>query len=192
MSRVQRALRQLPPSEPAEPLPAPVYTPTLGSKVDAIQKHHEWLSRIASIDICAFSDGSSEGPGRSSWGYALQRGGRTFQKGHGILHGGEVYDAEIFGATIALRAALSARRNCEKIFVLLDNQATVMALNTRKSVSSIRIAKLWNSLAKSVNTEYRLVPGHSRISGNEEAEAEARTTQIDLPEKHIINPSLLS
>ena len=36
---------------------------------------------------------------RGTWplflGYVLQRGGTTFEKGNGTLHGGEVYDAEL-------------------------------------------------------------------------------------------------
>lgn len=181
MSRIQRAFRQLPKSEAAEPLPGPVYTPTHGTKAEGKRIHWNWIGLLTSVDICAYSDGSSEGPGRSSWGYVLQRGGTTFQKGRGALHGGEVYDAEIFGATVALRAALSARQNSEKIFVLLDNQAAVTALQTGKSTSSIRSTKLFHDLAKSVNAEFRWVPGHSKIIGNEEADAEARAALQELP-----------
>lgn len=149
------------------------------------------MSTIAPTDLCAYSDGSSEGPGRSSWGFALQRGGTTFRKGHGVLYGGEVYDAEIFGATIALREALSARNNSEKIYILLDNQAAVLALTTGKSASSIRLTRLFHCLAKSVNADFRWVPGHSKISGNEEADAEARTTLRDLPERQT-QPNYIS
>lgn len=184
MSRVQRALRQLPHSEAAEPLPTPVYYSPPGIKEDGLLDHHNLMSTINAIDICAYSDGSSEGPGRSSWGYVLQRGGATFQKGHGTLHGGEVYDAEIFGATMALRVALSARRNNEKIYILLDNQAAVMALQTGKSSSSIRLTKLFHNLAKTSNAEFRWVPGHSNVRGNEEADAEARIALRDLPERN--------
>lgn len=80
---------------------------------------------------------------------------------------------------------MSARRNNGKIFVLLDNQAVVIALNIGKSASSIRLTKQSHSLAKSVNAEYIWIPGHSRISGNEQADAEARTALKDLPERHI-------
>ena len=107
MSRLQRAYRQLPQAEAPEPLSAPAYILTLGTKEDGVMKYELWLGTVTPTNLCAYSDWSSEGPGRSSWRLALQRGGRTIQKGHGTLHGGEVYDAEIFGATIALRAALS-------------------------------------------------------------------------------------
>ncbi len=83
MSRVQHAYRQLPRAEAAETLPAPVYTLMLGTKANGVINHELWLSSIAPSDICAYSNGSSEGPGRSSWGYALQRGGITFQRDEG-------------------------------------------------------------------------------------------------------------
>lgn len=90
-----------------------------------------------------------------------------------MLHSGEVHDAGIFGASCALRAALSIRQNNEKIFVFLDNQVAVMALRAGKSSISIQLARLFHSLATSVNAELRWVPGHLNIGGNEEADAEA-------------------
>ncbi|KAI1007857.1 hypothetical protein K3495_g373 [Podosphaera aphanis] len=139
MSRLQRAFRLLPPSaESAEPLLAPLYFHPQATKAQGIINHEDWIRTIPSSVICAYSDGSSEGHGRFSWGFVLQRGDITFKKDQGILHGGEVYDAEIFGATMALRAALSIRRSGEKIYVLLDNQAAVRALQTGRTSSCLR------------------------------------------------------
>lgn len=76
----------------------------------------------------------------------MQRRGTTFHKEYGILHGEEVYDAKIIGTTVAFRAAMFTRQNSEKIFVLLDNHAAVIALQTGKSPSSIRLTKLFNRL----------------------------------------------
>lgn len=100
MSRIQRAFRQLPQSsENVETLLAHIY------------------------NTSSRSDGSSEGHGRSAWGYALQRGGTTFQKNQETLHGVVAFDAELLGATIALQAALSNRRNEEgKIFCWINQQ----------------------------------------------------------------------
>ncbi|KAI0996060.1 hypothetical protein K3495_g12121 [Podosphaera aphanis] len=58
-----------------------------------------------------------------------------------------------------------------------------MALSTGKSASSTRLTKLFHCLAKSVNAKFRWVPGHSKISGNEEADAEARAALRDLSER---------
>ncbi|POS83083.1 hypothetical protein EPUL_005064 [Erysiphe pulchra] len=59
-------------------------------------------------------------------GFVLQRGGINFNRGRGILHGGEVFDAELYGATAALHAALSVRQTGVNIFILLDNQAAII------------------------------------------------------------------
>lgn len=122
---------QLPPStETPEAQSAPVYSENLGTKVEGIVAHQQWAKSISSTDICAYSDGSSEGHGRSAWGYVLQRRGETFDKNNGIIYGGEIFDAEVAGAAHALRAAVSKRQGGENIFVLLDNQAAVSALQT--------------------------------------------------------------
>lgn len=155
LSRIQHAFRQLPQGDSAEPLSAPTYTLMLGVKTDAMHKYQQWLCTINPADICAYLDGSSEGLGRSYRGFILQRGDITFQKGNGTLHSREVYDAEILVSTIALRAALFMRRNTEKIYILPDNQATVMTLSTGKQTFSIRLIDLFYNLAKSLNPEFK-------------------------------------
>lgn len=57
---------------------------------------------------------ATEGPECSKWRYVLRSGGKAFPKCYGILHGGERYNAEIFEATMALRAVLDTRLNGEK------------------------------------------------------------------------------
>ncbi|KAI0996532.1 hypothetical protein K3495_g11646 [Podosphaera aphanis] len=159
MSRVQRAYRLLPPAELAEPLPPPVYHIKLGTKPEGVEAHSKWVCSVSPTDICAYSDGSSIGHGRSSWGFVLQRGGVTLENGRGALHGGEVYDAEIVGATAALKAAILARRIGEKIFVLLDNKAAVQALQTGKSTSCLQKIRIIHHVARKVNVVVRWVPG---------------------------------
>ncbi|KAI0994969.1 hypothetical protein K3495_g13213 [Podosphaera aphanis] len=181
MSRVQRAYRLLPPAELAEPLPPPVYHIKLGTKPEGVEAHSKWVCSVSPTDICAYSDGSSIGHGRSSLGFVLQRGGVTFEKGRGALHGGEVYDAEIVGATAALKAAILARRFGEKIFVLLDNQAAVQALQTGESTSCLQKIRIFHHVARKVNAVVRWVPGHSKITGNEEADEQARAALQELP-----------
>lgn len=98
----------------------------------------------------------------------------TFQKGKGILHGGEVYDAEILGASMALLAATLARRPGENIYVLLDNQSAVGALLSWKTSSYIRLTQEFLASARKAEAVVRWVPGHSGIGGNEEVDKEAR------------------
>lgn len=119
------------------------------------------MSSASTVDVCAYSDESSEGLGRSSWGYVLQVGGIVYKKGHGILHRGKVFDAEISSATIALGVALSMRQDGEKIFVLLENQVAVMALQTGKLSASIQLTNLFHNLVKAVEVEFRWVLARS-------------------------------
>ncbi|POS84839.1 hypothetical protein EPUL_004095 [Erysiphe pulchra] len=180
-TRATRAYRQLPPAEAAEPLTKPCYCENIGNKSQGAEAHTHWANRVESTEICAYSDGSSEGHGRSSWGHVLKRAGETFRMSSGILHGGEIYDAELCGATMALLAALSTRIGNEKIFVLLDNQAAVRALKTRKKSSCLRLTQSFHDVARKSNVEVRWVPGHSKITGNEEADSEARKALRLLP-----------
>lgn len=57
-----------------------------------------------------------------------------------------------FGATFALRVALSVRSNVEKILVPLDNQAAVLALQTGKAAASfsIQLTSLFHNQVKTV------------------------------------------
>ncbi|KAI1002761.1 hypothetical protein K3495_g5442 [Podosphaera aphanis] len=103
-----------------------------------------------------------------------------FDSSDGALHGGEVHDAEIVGATAALRAAIQARRFGEKIFVLLDNQAAVHALQTGKSTSCLQKTRIFHHVASKVNAVVRWVPDHSKITGNEEADEQARAALEEL------------
>lgn len=94
MSRTQRTYQQLLSAETSKPLSAPNYDSKLDSKSDSVDTHSQLVSLIHSIDICAYSNGSPEGHGRSFYGYVLQRDRKAFEKGNGVLHGNKVYDAE--------------------------------------------------------------------------------------------------
>lgn len=60
----------------------------------------------------------------------------------------------------------------------------MIAVTTEKSKSSIRLLlELFHCLAKSLNGEFRWMPDDSKISGYEEADAEARTAVRDLPDR---------
>ena len=137
MSRVQRAFRQLPQAESAEPLQAPKYVTQQDNKKNRVERFKQWANSIGPTDISAFSDGSSIGHGRSSWGYCLLHGNTILHPNHGPLHGGEVFDAEIMGAFKALERATNLARDGQKIYILLDNQAAVRAVQTGVTSSSM-------------------------------------------------------
>lgn len=66
MTRVQRAFQQLPLAEDVVPLATPAFTEHLRTKLQAVEAHTKWEISISSKDIYAFSDGRSEGHGRST------------------------------------------------------------------------------------------------------------------------------
>ncbi|KAI0993393.1 hypothetical protein K3495_g14791 [Podosphaera aphanis] len=82
---------------------------------------------------------------------------------------------------MALRAALLARQEGQRIYVLLDNQAAVSALQTGRSSSCLRLVRIFQDVARKAKAEIIWVPGHSKISGNEEADAEACAALQRLP-----------
>lgn len=195
MSRVQRTYRELPEAEPAGPLPGPGYLVKLGNKEVELEDCKRWLANVPASEICAYPDGSSEGHGRSSWAFVLKRDGRTILTGRGIVHGGEVLDAEIVGARKALEAALkilgnerqSSGSRPPRINIVMDSQQARKAILTGNTSSSSSDVDAFRSLSRQAQETVlvRWIPGHSGIQGNEEADTAARATLRDLPDRDI-------
>lgn len=189
MSRVQRAYREVPETESPEPLPPPVYPIKSVTKQVEREASARWIDNMPRSEICAYSDGSSEGHGRSAWGFVLKRDGRLIGKGSGIKHGGEVLDAEIIGARKALKAALEfmeeeQRRKgggLQRVHVLLDSQQAVSALLTGFSSTSLEDVRSFRALSEKAQVLVKWVPGNSGIQGNEEADAAGRSALRELP-----------
>ena len=199
MSRVQRAFQQLPESEAPDIIPTPIYVPALGTRETETEACTRWIKNVPGREICAYADGSSEGHGRSAWGFVLKREGTTFFRGSAIPHGGEVLDAEIIGAKNALEAALSfveeEQRKFgdtkQRIHVLLDSQQAVKILITGTSSSSLKDVRSFHALSKTAEVFVKWVPGHSGIQGNVEADSIARSALRGLPNLEI-KPGLLT
>lgn len=66
MSSIQRAFRQLSSAEAPTELAVPTYSEKLGMKQEGIEAHLNWIRPVNLVDLCAYSDGSSDG---SSEGY---------------------------------------------------------------------------------------------------------------------------
>ncbi|KAI0993162.1 hypothetical protein K3495_g15022 [Podosphaera aphanis] len=155
MSRLQRAYRELPEAEAAQKLP-PIHYQSLDSREIGQDRFKRRINRLPNSETCAYSDGSSEGYGQSSWGFALKRGGMILSKDSGIVHGGEVLDAEITGARMALEAALRFLRveqgltggERQRVFVIMDSQQAINALETGVSLSSLEEVRKFRILAQ--------------------------------------------
>ncbi|KAI1001434.1 hypothetical protein K3495_g6764 [Podosphaera aphanis] len=86
---------------------------------------------------------------------------------------------------MVLRNALFARRERQKIYFLIDTQAAVSALKTGRSSSCLRLVRVFRDVAQKVKAEIMWVPRHSKIIGNEDADAdaEARAALQRLPQR---------
>lgn len=83
-TRLQPVYRQLPASGDAELLIDPSYFLQQKMKIEGVKIYLLRIRLSSLTKICTHLDGSLEGHGRLSWVF-LQRRGRTFRKGHGII-----------------------------------------------------------------------------------------------------------
>lgn len=82
------------------------------------------------------------------------------------------FDWSVWGGGVATGAPIS---------ILLDNQAVVGALRTEKTSSCLLLTRNFHEVAWKTNVEVNCVPGHSKISENEKADAEALAALHKLP-----------
>lgn len=111
----------------------------------------------------------------------MQRSGTTFFRNQGTLYRGKFYHAEIYGTVTALRDAICLRQPDDIIFVLLDIQEAVRALQTGNLSSCLQIKRVLHEVAGRNNVKVKWMPGDSKIGGKEEAEKAARSTLGSLP-----------
>lgn len=90
------------------------------------------------------------------------------------------------GAFKALERATNLAREGQKIYILLDNQAAVRALQTGVTSSSMGVARRFQELANTFDVTIKWVPGHSKIRGNEAADASARAGLSQLPQPDTV------
>ncbi|KAI1005893.1 hypothetical protein K3495_g2324 [Podosphaera aphanis] len=157
----------------AEPgtIPPPAYVLALGTKESDIEAITRWANHVPGKDIYAYSDGSSEGHGRSAWGFVLKREDSNFLRGSGILHGGEVIDAEIIGARYALEVALRVVEEEQRRFggkkprihILLDSQQALKIITTGSSSTRLEDVRIFYTLSKTAEVVAEWVHGHSGI-----------------------------
>jgi ribonuclease HI len=160
-------------------------------KAQAAEDFLKFLPTIPSSDIQVFSDGSKSegsdgatGAGSVTYQYSLQVDRQTRSLGLNA----EVFDAEAIAALHGARTALNlpSARFATDLWVFLDNLevATRLLSHSTGTSQSVfeefrEIARKWPERARLPHTRpgsvrIRWVPGHLKISGNEEADKAAK------------------
>lgn len=134
-TRLQPVYRQLPASGDAELLIDPSYFLQQKMKIEGVKIYLLRIRLSSLTKICTHLDGSLEGHGRLSWVF-LQRRGRTFRKGHGII-----------------LVCSPKDRVSKKISILVDNQTAVRVLKTGKTFSMLRTSHFFRDDAQKTTAE---------------------------------------
>jgi len=139
------------------------------------------MQRTADETIEIWTDGACRGnPGPGGWGALLRSGGHVRE-----MHGGELQTTNNRMELTAVIEALAALKHASTIVVHTDSQYVQLGITewlpqwrkrgwktaARKPVKN---ADLWQQLSEQVarhQVEWRWVPGHAGVEGNERADA---------------------
>ncbi|KAK4073573.1 hypothetical protein Purlil1_12997 [Purpureocillium lilacinum] len=159
------------------------------SKDESAKDFLEWLRSIPRETLIVYSDGSLSTEKAAGYGYVIHCNGLTLTSGSGRLGPAEVFDAEAKGALEGLRAALNLP-GPRRIFVCLDNLGVATCLRGMPADSSQEVFLEFQALATTHGAaEVRWIPGHTNITGNEQADALAKAA-TSLPEPADALPTL--
>jgi hypothetical protein len=204
-SKVQRLGRILP-ATPRCVLVAPYYSqgsrmnPTIGQdKKEAAQSFTEWWEKLPHTDLTIFSDGSEQyykGEHAVIYGYAIYISQVKIASGQGSLHHQSlVFDAEAVGAWRRLQhtISLTASYPFNRIWMCIDSTLVIWGTRGTALASSQWAFLACQGAMKLHNIQVRWSPGHTGITGNEEADrlANAEAKAPSQPTRLAYQPTAL-
>ena len=183
------------PEAPRPILAAPHYSegcrtdPTNGQdKETAAKAFKTWWALLPETTITVFSDGSEqtiEGVKRVTYGFTIYQGSRKKLTGSGSLNPqSHVFDAEAVGAWRGLQQAilLQTITHSAEVWLCIDSTSVIWCLRGNASPSSQWAFLNCHRAMEQNKVQIKWAPGHSNITGNEEADylanVEAHNPQI--------------
>jgi len=138
------------------------------------QLHEKWLQTLADHTIVIYTDGSKLANSAVGCGWAVYHCGdeqlHWFTSGKCHLGSrAEVFDAELHAVQEAVSTLLTTTLPCSKVFICIDNQATINTLHFNKHTHeytrrTLEIVEKLQLLGWQISTIW--CPSHYGISGN--------------------------
>lgn len=203
-SKVQRIGLVLPPA-PRPALTPPHYSkdcrtdPTRGQeKKKAAAAFNKWWEQLPATDLTIFSDGSEQlvdGEKRVTYGYAIYQHERKVASGRGSLNPqSHVFDAEAVGAWRGLRHAIRLFPSLphSRTWLCIDSTSVIWCLRGNAPPSSQWAFLRCQEAMEVFDVQIRWAPGHTGITGNEEADslAEAEAKDPSPPTGHATDATV--
>ena len=146
------------------------------------QLHEKWIRTLSDHTIVIYTDGSKLANGAVGCGWAIYHCGdqqlhRLTSGSCHLGHQAEVYDAELHAVQEAITTLLTNTMPPTKVFICIDNKATIDTLQLNKSNHeyarrTLQINDTLRLLGWSIYTIW--CPSHCDIQGNERADTLAK------------------
>ena len=153
-------------------------------KEEALETARNWKDHERTI----WTDGSQLDNKAVGAAVAFKRGDRWVGQGVYLGKNKEVFDAELFAITMALREFNSREEHGQGYTIFSDSQAAISRIQHDQTgpgqAQALRAKEIEQSLSERANTiEIRWTPSHAGVVGNEKADATAKRAAEQLEER---------